>query len=148
MNAFDTDIPTRALIVRPPYADLIVRGEKTWEMRTRPCKLRGPIAIAEGGNKRIIGVAVLTGSGEPIDADRMKDSLELHRIEPELQRDAISGGWRYPWILSDAIAFETPIPFVSRDGAVIWAKLDETTRHSISRALIAHNWQKRHHPAG
>lgn len=41
-------IEIRALTVRQPYADLIARGAKTVENRSRKTKYRGPVAIHAG----------------------------------------------------------------------------------------------------
>lgn len=42
------DPEIRALSVRAPWSELIARGEKTLEVRSRPTKYRGPLLICSG----------------------------------------------------------------------------------------------------
>ena len=56
----------RALIVRQPWIDLILSGEKTWEMRSRPTNVRGRIGLIEQGTGLIVGECFLDGVGESV----------------------------------------------------------------------------------
>ncbi|MBV8400626.1 MAG: ASCH domain-containing protein [Acetobacteraceae bacterium] len=47
----------RGLIIDRPWAGLIADGKKTWEMRTRPTKVRGWIGLIAKGTKTVIGIA-------------------------------------------------------------------------------------------
>lgn len=41
----NSEIPTRALVIASPHIDRILEGEKTWEMRSKNCRVRGPIGL-------------------------------------------------------------------------------------------------------
>jgi hypothetical protein len=40
-----TDLPRRALSIRQPWAELILRGKKKIEVRSRPTNIRGPMYL-------------------------------------------------------------------------------------------------------
>ena len=129
--------PKRGLIVMPHYADLIVRGLKTWEMRTTGCGLNETVAIIASGTKTIVGVATVNGSLEPIGHAQMAANENRHRIDPELQGKAVDGGWTYPWVMSEARKLKAPLAFPQKNGAVIWTILDDKTRKKLASLLAA-----------
>ena len=51
--------PSVALLVRNPWATLLVHGEKTWELRSRRTSRRGRIAIAASGTRGLVGEVCL-----------------------------------------------------------------------------------------
>jgi len=98
----------RAISIRQPWAELIVRGEKDVENRSWRTRHRGPLLIHAG-----------------IVADR--DSCERHAIPKDVARGAIVGvvelvdvtqtrtsGWhlegQWGWYLVRAKRFKKPIP--------------------------------------
>jgi ASCH domain len=44
-SAKSKSVPIKALTIRQPWAELILRGRKSFELRTRRTKYRGPLAI-------------------------------------------------------------------------------------------------------
>jgi hypothetical protein len=55
-------LPTRALVIAAPYIDYILSGAKTWEMRTRPTRVRETIGLIRKGSGQIVGVAEIVDS--------------------------------------------------------------------------------------
>ena len=111
----------RGLIIRQPWIELILSGQKMWEMRSKPTRIRGRIGLIEQGSGLIVGEAELTGSLDPFrDAEQMVYTRSLHRVD-DLDLLTI---WRYPWRLEGARRFEKPIPYDHPKGAVTWVKLD------------------------
>ncbi|RLE96227.1 MAG: RNA-binding protein, partial [Thermoprotei archaeon] len=39
----------KGLIVRQPYASMLARGEKRWEIRRYSTRVRGPVALVSRG---------------------------------------------------------------------------------------------------
>lgn len=117
-------IPNRALIVRQPWIDLILSGKKTWEMRSRPTIVRGRIGLIEQGTGLIVGEANIDDSLDRKYGifDKNADNFERHRI---LDRGELFN-WPYPWVLSNAIRYETPIKYNHPNGAVIWVDLTKS----------------------
>ncbi len=71
--------PKLGLIVREPYASLIVDGKKTWEIRKRRARHRGPLGIVTGG--WLIGQADLVGVEGPFSVKGLLAHREKHRAE-------------------------------------------------------------------
>lgn len=95
----------KGLIVREPYASQILSGEKTKEIRSRPTKIRGHIAIIPAGSGMVAGTADLVDCTGP---------------HP--------GAWQYQdktyrYILKNPIKFKKPKPYKHPKGAVIWVNL-------------------------
>lgn len=57
---------TRGLIIRQPWADMIMSGRKLWELRGSPTRVRGGIAIIAGGSCQLIGVCDLADVKGPL----------------------------------------------------------------------------------
>lgn len=109
----------RALIVRQHWIDLILSGEKTWEMRSQPTKVRGRIGLIEQGTGFIVGECELVNSGESINKFNLGYGHHLHKVDDfELLEK-----WHYPWVLSGAFRYENPIPYKHPKGAVTWVRI-------------------------
>lgn len=109
----------RALIVRQPWVDLILSGEKTWEMRSRPTNVRGRIGIIEQGTGLVVGEVSITGVIKNISRDTAFMQKNRHRVDDlELLRK-----WNTAWILSGAKRYKEPLPYDHPNGAVTWVRI-------------------------
>lgn len=110
-------IPNRGLIVRQPWADMIVNGDKPWEMRAIRTKIRGQIAIITGGH--IIGEVELTDCLSPLRTKTEAIStLPFHKVKDH----ELLGKWKWPWVMERTVRYGDPIPVNVPRGAVIWVK--------------------------
>ena len=98
----------RALIVRQPYADLIMTGQKTLEMRSRHTKVRGTIGIIPAGSGEIIGTVEIVNSWDYSGEDGLKSigGQTLHCVESKDWH--LLDKWCFGWELA------TPKPLKSR----------------------------------
>lgn len=127
---------TRGLIVAEPWMELILAGAKTWEMRRSGCSIRGPIALIRKGSGCVVGLAELAGQARALETPEAYALAEsLHRIPPGCQARAFVDGWRTPWVLSDVRRLDVPVPYVHRQGAVIWVKLDAMCLAGLERSM-------------
>lgn len=110
----------RALIVRQPWVDMILSGEKVWEMRSKPTKIRGKIGLIEQGTGLIVGECDLDYS--PIIALDKYDH-ETYKCFHRVDDFALLEKWRFPWQLKSAKRYENPIPYTHPKGAVVWVKI-------------------------
>jgi hypothetical protein len=124
--------PTRGLVVDEPWIGLILSGAKTWEMRSRSTSLRGRIALIRKRSGLVVGTAELAGCLGPIDAATMARTVDRHGIEPGWQPDALAAGWVIPWLLQDARALASPVPYRHPHGAVGWVVLDRSVTEAIA----------------
>lgn len=114
---------TRALLVRDPWAGLIVDGLKVWELRGSRTSVRGRIAIARSGSGTLIGSATLVDVIGPIPEVELPRDFARHWVKPD--RAAQVGYERvFAWVMSDAVRYSEPIRYTHPPGAVIWVKLD------------------------
>jgi len=109
----------RALIVKKPWIDLILSGEKTWEMRSRKTHLTGWIGLIEQGTGLIVGKAFLTCGWFKPNKQELIDNHSKHLVDDT----ALLEKWCYAWTLEQAERFETPIAYKHPSGAVIWVKI-------------------------
>lgn len=117
----------KALIIRQPWIDMILSGHKSWEMRSRPTKIRGEIALIEAGTGLVVGACNLTESRTvPINAD--DTYIMFHGVyDIELLKQ-----WPYPWTLNNVQRLSNPVPYTHPKGAVTWVNLDD----HVSKAVL------------
>jgi len=115
----------KGLVIRSPWIDKILAGEKTWEMRSKKTSVRGRIALIRAGSGQIFGTAELVACLPKLNAEEMAQTAHFHAI-PESQLDMVlARGWITPWVLRDIIAFPDPIPYSHSNGAVTWVNLPD-----------------------
>ena len=122
----------KALVIDEPWISLILRGEKTWEMRKGVCKLRGPIALIRKGSGQVVGTAEVRDCRPPLmTREAYAEAEPYHRIPPERQERAFADGWRTPWVLGNARPLSRPVRYKHPSGAVIWVNLEPDTAAAI-----------------
>uniref|UniRef100_A0A831XP20 ASCH domain-containing protein n=1 Tax=Thermus islandicus TaxID=540988 RepID=A0A831XP20_9DEIN len=115
--------PTLGLIVREPYAGLIVDGRKTWEIRKRKARHRGPLGIVTGG--WLIGQADLVGVEGPFSVEELLAHREKHLAEEAFLRAYAEGAPLYAWVLENAFRYPKPLYVPRRPGRVMFVDLSE-----------------------
>jgi hypothetical protein len=111
--------PDRGLIIRPEYLNLILLGEKTWEMRSTITKIRGVISLIESGSGLVVGSAMLTQCLPPLrNATQCRNTYRKHRVADM----SLLKKWRYPWELRLIEKYNEPLRYSHPRGAVIWVK--------------------------
>ena len=115
----------KALIVDEPWISAILKGDKTWEMRKKNCKIRGQIALIRKGSGQIVGTAIIIDSRPPLPTLADYAATEQHhRVPPARQKQAFMDGWRTPWVLANACPLQRPVPYRHLSGAVVWVNLE------------------------
>ena len=109
------------LIVREPYASMIVDGEKKWEIRTRKTKKRGEIYIITNGE--IIGKAALVDVKGPFNPEELERFYHLHKVDPETLRQYGKGKKLYAWVFERPKRLKKPIKIEIPKGAIIWVNI-------------------------
>ena len=123
----------KALIIKKKWLDLILSGEKTWEMRSRNTKVRGRIALVESGSGLIKGEVTLWNSFS-LEAVRNKHGSrksyksyedECHRIKDS----KLLKKYNQVWQLDAPKKYAIPIRYNHPKGAVIWINNIEERIH-------------------
>ena len=112
----------KCLSLKQPFADLVVSGRKTIELRTWNTRYRGPFLVHASGNadeeacallgidsgslakRAVVGKAVLVDVKEYKNAEEFVKDRGRH-----LATEAYSGS-KYGFLLRDAVRFGKPIP--------------------------------------
>jgi hypothetical protein len=109
----------RALFVLPGPLRKILAGTKTWEIRSRPTKIRGPVGLIESGSGTIVGTCTVVGCVGPLtrtEAKRNARKAGFPRGDP-------SATGCYAWIVERARRLPSPVPYRHPRGAIIWVRL-------------------------
>lgn len=120
----------RALIIYSEPLEWILEGRKVWELRSRPTKIRGWIALSEKGAKRIVGICRLVDCLGPLTVNEFIENAkkmaytraELEEERKQLEED-FNESTTYAWVLEGVKRLPTPISFENPSGAVIWARI-------------------------
>jgi hypothetical protein len=113
-----------ALIIDKPWIELLLSGQKVWEMRATKFKKSGYIALIAKGTKTIVGIAKIQGFEGPLSVEELSRNIDKHRV-PQVQFRAEKYKWFVAMKLSDIFRLSSPIPYQHKSGSVIWVKLAE-----------------------
>lgn len=113
------DMIERALIVDKPWVDLILSGDKPWEMRSRSTNIRGRIGLIQKGSGLIVGEVDLVDCLEFSNQSALYARVDKHQVEDFNLLDK----WNIAWVLENENRYEEPIPYDHPQGAVIWVRL-------------------------
>jgi hypothetical protein len=111
----------KGLIIKQPWIDKILSGDKTWEIRSSNTKHRGTIGLIQSGTGNIIGTAELVATRR-----LAKIEMYLHYNHHQIPNyDEINYTHIWAWEMANAKRYEDPIPYTHPQGAVIWVNLKE-----------------------
>lgn len=112
------------LIVKPQWGKMILRGQKTWEIRGSNTTHRGRHYLIYGGTGKVYGEFDLLDS-QALTEKEFNDNTDKHRLPVEyLWRSDLLKRYKKPfkWIVGNTKLYDTPIPYIHPRGAVIWVK--------------------------
>lgn len=110
----------KGLIVKPKWADLILKGDKTLELRSSNTKIRGTIGIIKSKTGQVFGEVDIVDSIELTD-DMFYELQDKHKVFCE--RDEISYKKIYAWVLENPKIYENPVSYTHKQGCVIWVNI-------------------------
>lgn len=117
----------KALSVRQPWVHQIAIGAKTYEVRSRPCKYRGPLvlvaSVAVSKHPAAAGIEMSEHRGQAVCVVDLVDCIEGH---PGLASGALidpTGQWC--WVMRNPRPVE-PLPIKGQ--LALWRLPDDTVR--------------------
>ena len=111
----------QALIIKPRWLNEIYFNGKYWEMRSSATAKRGTFGFIEQGAGLITGQFDLIDSLPPILPEEYQKHYSKHRIPGDLGH--LRDKYVYPWVMSNIIKFDDPVPYSHPQGAVIWVNI-------------------------
>ena len=105
--------------VKKEWLDLILSGQKTWEIRGTATNRRGLIHFAESGSGLLRGRAQLIGCRQ-LDRRTLMRHKRFHQL-PNAKVVPYQKIWA--WILQDAEPYYMPFEYSHTHGAVIFVKV-------------------------
>ncbi|MGD0949284.1 MAG: ASCH domain-containing protein [Candidatus Binatia bacterium] len=123
----------KALLVRRPWIDLILAGEKTWELRGSRTSTRGRIALVQSGTGTVVGTCDIVDVVGPLSSSELRRNAALHRV-PAAQLGNNPYTQTFAWIFSNAKALRKPVCYRHRPGAVIWVRLSSSVAAKVRPA--------------
>lgn len=111
----------KGLIIKPYWADLILKGEKTLELRGSNTNIRGRIYIIKSRTKKIYGEVDLIDCIE-ITNDNYYKLLNEHRVNANIED--IPYKKIYGWKLENPLIYKEPKSYNHKKGCVIWVNVD------------------------
>lgn len=125
---------SQGLVIIPDAVDLILCGEKAWEVRTTRTTKRGKFALIKKGTKTVYGVATLVDVVGPLSFESLINSKKTGSRELGfLPKDAAK--YKFAWQLEDVVVLERPVPYIHKAGSVIWVNLDQEAARKVSEQL-------------
>lgn len=122
----EPEIPARSLVVREPWASLIIGGRKTWEIRRYPTRVRGRIGIVS--RRGLIGTVRLVDVLGPFTVEELMVHLEKHLAPEEVLREYAGGGELYAWVLAEPEEFPEPFQVERPRGPRTWVPGSQVRR--------------------
>ena len=124
-------MPEAVLILQLEWANLILEGTKTVEVRGTACtsKVGRVVYITRSGESEIVGSVKITKCEGPVDLTRFRNAEHLHLVNRDhkfIHGKDLPYKHTYLWHLSDAMYIE-PFHFKRPRGAIVWAKYDGNT---------------------
>ncbi len=116
----------KGLLVKSPWIDLILQGEKSWEIRGSNTKIRGRVGLIKSGSGMVVGTVNIVDSQELTLSDYQQSSAR-HGVKNE---DSLQLPYKktYAWVLEAPVLYQTPVPYKHPMGAVIWVNLSKAMR--------------------
>ena len=110
----------KCLIIKPYWADLILKGEKTLELRGSNTKIRGRIGIIKSKTGKVFGEVDLVDCIKLTDED-FYTLVDKHKVT--CSREDISYKNIYAWVIENPVIYKEPKDYVHKQGCVIWVNI-------------------------
>ena len=111
----------KALIIKKPWIDYILDGNKTWEIRGCKTNIRGKIELIQSGSGLVVGCCEITDCKQ-LSLDDYKNNIDKHKISNTAYLPYKN---TFAWTISNAQRYEKPRKYKHPNGAIIWVNLHQ-----------------------
>jgi len=119
-----------AIPIKEPFIDMILDGEKTWEIRTKFTKKIGLVGLIRSKSGTVVGTATLSEVIQ-LTQELAYENTALMGFRPLTWEEAKDLVGQYAWVLKEVVRFKSPVPYKHPSGAVTWVTLDEPTTKKV-----------------
>jgi len=109
------------LIMKSSWIDRILAGQKTWELKGLPTKLRGRVALIRARTGRIVGTCEIVDCVGPLTLEQVQANVEKHGTPLEAVGQ-LAFAKTYAWVLANAKSLAEPIELTDCRGGT-WVRL-------------------------
>lgn len=109
----------KALIIKQPWIDHILNGEKDWEIRGSKTNIRGEIELIPSGSGLIAGKCCIVECKQ-LSLQEYRQSKQYHCIEDV---DVLPYKKTFAWVLTNPKRYSKPKPYKHPRGAIIWVNV-------------------------
>jgi hypothetical protein len=106
----------RCLKIDDKWVNLILSGNKTWEIRRRNTRIRERIALGNTKIKRCVGCARIVDSVE-MTVEELKKHKDKHQANDFLDKYAKGRETLFAWVLEDVEVEPKPKPYPYSTGS-------------------------------
>lgn len=132
----DSSSPGAALVVKSPWAEMILQGRKCWELRSQKTQKRERICIALSGSKKLLGEVDLVDCIE-LDDHSIENNFNKHQVvDPRHILKIQSPAPIYAWVLQSPSLYSSPKEYHHPSGAITWVQLNKVLGSSSSPIMI------------
>jgi len=110
----------KALIIKQPWIDYILSGDKVWEIRGSNTNIRGKIELIKSGSGLVVGSCEIIDSIK-LTLDLYRQQKDFHKIE---NVNDLPYKNTFAWVIKNAVRYETPRKYKHPNGAIIWVNLN------------------------
>ena len=108
------------LVVKNPWLDMILDGQKDWEIRGEQCTKRGIIHLALSGAKGSICGRVQVVGCRKLAREDFKRHFRRHRVD---SISKVKYANLFAWEFAAPMLYDTPLRYKHPQGAVKWVRL-------------------------
>jgi hypothetical protein len=125
---------SHGLVIKEKPLNMILSGEKIWEIRGTNTNKRERIALIKSGSGYIFGTAEIVGSIGPLSKSDFNQNTGRHgngRVNTSDFRE-IYGGKPYAWVLANIKQYFKPVAYRHPRGAINWIELSKSVQSKLN----------------
>ena len=114
----------KGLIIKKPWVDYILKGDKIWEIRGSKTKVRGKIELIQSGSGLVVGCCEIIDCFQ-LSLEEYKQNVNNHCVT---NTDKLPYNQTYAWVIKNPTRYEQPRRYKHPNGAIIWVNLDKNDK--------------------
>ncbi len=130
----DLMVQPLALLVGKMWAEKLLRGTKTWEIRSKNVLKRGRVGIMAPKTGVVLGDVAVVDCIK-IQKNEFDQHFHKHRV-PSLGALYPEQDYVYAWVVEEPRLYHTPVPVTMKAGQVIWVKVNDSEHAAMMKESL------------